>query len=163
TARTIPHVSSSRIDVLTFERATLKVSAISSAGNAFGDKYSNAWICATVRLIPHRVPISPQWRIYCFCTPVSSGITFISVHTEYKEYNGDVSNQPANEQKENRGKLHRQNSCLTCTDDSINPLAPLFVLYYASARRNDWFQFVIAAPSPLPLLALHDGHLSLLL
>jgi hypothetical protein len=34
----MPHPSSSRIDVLTFDRATLKVSAISSAGNAHGDK-----------------------------------------------------------------------------------------------------------------------------
>jgi hypothetical protein len=38
----MPQVSSSRIDVLTFDRATLRVSAISSAGSARGDKYSRA-------------------------------------------------------------------------------------------------------------------------
>ena len=56
----MPQVSSSRMDVLTLDRATLNVSAISTAGSAFGDRYSSACICATVRLIPQRVPISPQ-------------------------------------------------------------------------------------------------------
>src|ERR1041385_4851027 len=81
----MPQVSSSRMDVLTFDRATLNVSAISSAGSAFGDRYNNAWICATVRLIPQRVPISPQWSMYCFCNAVSSAMSVLSVQTESKE------------------------------------------------------------------------------
>src|ERR1700756_408449 len=35
--------------------------------------------------MPHLVPISPQWRMYCFCNPVSSAISVISVETEYTE------------------------------------------------------------------------------
>src|ERR1700685_3011196 len=87
----MPQVSSSRIDVLTFDRATLKVSAISSAGSARGDRYSKAWICATVRLIPHRVPISPQCKMYCFCTPVKVDISLLSVQTESPEYSLQVN------------------------------------------------------------------------
>src|SRR5271157_3596025 len=79
------------MDVLTFDRATLSVAAISSAGTARGDRYSSAWICATVRLIPHRVPISPQCRMYCFCNPVSSAMTFLSVRTEYTEKSAPLS------------------------------------------------------------------------
>src|SRR5207302_6975942 len=85
TARTIPQVSSSRMEVLTLERATLRVSAISSAGTGLGERYRSAWIWATVRLMPHLVPISPQWRMYCFCNPVSSAISVLSVQTEYTE------------------------------------------------------------------------------
>src|ERR1700722_20348660 len=78
----MPQPSSSRIDVLTFDRATLSVWAISSAGNARGDRYNSAWICATVRLIPHLVPISPQCKMHCFCTPVKFAISVLSVQTE---------------------------------------------------------------------------------
>jgi hypothetical protein len=46
--------------VLTFERATSRVSPISSAGNGFGESIRSACTCATERLIPHRQPISPQ-------------------------------------------------------------------------------------------------------
>src|ERR1700722_18345284 len=81
----MPQPSSSRIDVLTFDRATLSVWAISSAGNARGDRYNSAWICATVRLIPQRVPISPQCKMYCFCTPVKFAISVLSVQTESTE------------------------------------------------------------------------------
>src|SRR4029077_3115220 len=35
--------------------------------------------------MPHLVPISPQWRMYCFCNPVSSAISVLSVQTEYTE------------------------------------------------------------------------------
>src|SRR6516225_7747527 len=54
---------SSRRLVLTFERATARVSEISSAGSGCGERNSRAWTCATVRLMPQRVPISPQWRM----------------------------------------------------------------------------------------------------
>src|SRR6188768_340926 len=52
--------------LLTFERATLSVAAISSAFTGLGEMKSRAWIWATVRLIPQRIPISPQWRMN-FC------------------------------------------------------------------------------------------------
>src|SRR6478736_8930866 len=52
--------------LLTFERATLSVAAISSALTGLGEMKSRAWIWATVRLMPQRIPISPQWRMN-FC------------------------------------------------------------------------------------------------
>src|SRR6266481_2349172 len=71
TTRTIRHPCNSRKLVLTFDRATASVSEISSAGNGLGDKKSNACTCATVRLIPHRVPISPQCKINFCATGVN--------------------------------------------------------------------------------------------
>src|SRR5882724_2832181 len=71
TIRTIPHPCNSRKLVLTFDRATASVVEISSAGIGFGDKKSNACTCATVRLIPHRVPISPQCKINFCATTLS--------------------------------------------------------------------------------------------
>src|SRR2546430_14410854 len=64
--RTIPPPCSSRKLVLTFERATASVAEISSAGSGCGDRNNRACTCATVRLIPHRVPISPQCKMN-FC------------------------------------------------------------------------------------------------
>src|ERR1700719_1189796 len=66
TTRTIRHPCSSRRLVLTFERATASVAEISSAGSGCGDRNNRACTCATVRLIPHRVPISPQCKMN-FC------------------------------------------------------------------------------------------------
>src|SRR4030095_16129201 len=63
TTRTIPHPCNSRKLVLTFERATSSVIEISSAGRGFSARYNSACTCATVRLIPHFVPISPQCKI----------------------------------------------------------------------------------------------------
>src|SRR5215469_7813979 len=71
------------MEVDTFDRATSRVRAISSAGRGWGERNRRAWIWATVRLIPQRVPISPQWRMYCRCTEVKSGMSVLSVHTEY--------------------------------------------------------------------------------
>src|SRR6478609_8243131 len=68
TSFTIPQLCSSFRLLLTFERATSSVSTISSAFRGFGEIYSRAWICATVRLIPQRVPISPQWRMNLVAT-----------------------------------------------------------------------------------------------
>jgi PAS domain S-box-containing protein len=51
-----------------------------------GDRNSSAWICATVRLMPQRVPISPQWRMNFVATGERASISspsFISVLTEY--------------------------------------------------------------------------------
>src|SRR5712664_383825 len=70
TTRTIRHPCSSRRLVLTFERATASVAEISSAGSGCGDKNSSACTCATVRLIPHRVPISPQCKMNFWATGV---------------------------------------------------------------------------------------------
>src|SRR5712671_3386212 len=64
--RTMPQPCRSRRLVLTLERATPSVEAISSALSGRGERNSNAWIWATVRLMPQRVPISPQWRMN-FC------------------------------------------------------------------------------------------------
>ena len=47
----------------TFERATDRVSAISSACIGRPAWNSSAWICATVRFTPQREPISPQCRM----------------------------------------------------------------------------------------------------
>src|ERR1700687_5193649 len=71
TTRTIPHPCSSRKLVLTFDRATDNVLAISSAGTGRGERNSSACTCATVRLIPHRVPISPQCKMNFCATGVS--------------------------------------------------------------------------------------------
>src|SRR5215467_7974280 len=67
----MPQPCSSRKLVLTFDRATESVVEISSAGSGFGDRYSSACTCATVRLIPHFVPISPQCKMNFSSTAVS--------------------------------------------------------------------------------------------
>src|SRR6185369_93430 len=54
---------SSRRLLLTLDRATERVLAISSAVKGLAERYSRAWIWATVRFTPHFVPISPQWRM----------------------------------------------------------------------------------------------------
>src|SRR5271169_2282722 len=64
------HPCSSRKLVLTFDRATASVSEISSAGSGCGDKKSSACTCATVRLMPQRVPISPQCKMNFWATGV---------------------------------------------------------------------------------------------
>src|SRR5438874_7337403 len=53
-----------------------RVVAICSAASGRGERKSKAWIWATVRLIPQRVPISPQWRMN-FCATGES--FFISI------------------------------------------------------------------------------------
>src|SRR6266404_472498 len=79
----IPQLSSSRIEVLTLERATFSVSAICSAFIGSGARKSSAWIWATVRLIPQRVPISPQWRMNWRWMSDSFVISVITEITEY--------------------------------------------------------------------------------
>src|SRR2546427_11408370 len=69
--RTMPHPCNSRKLVLTFDRATASVDEISSAGTGRGERNSSACTCATVRLIPHRVPISPQCKTN-FCSTALS-------------------------------------------------------------------------------------------
>src|SRR5579859_3062717 len=88
TTRTIPHPCSSRRQVLTFERATDSVLEISSAGIGTGERNSSACTCATVRLMPQRVPISPQCRMNFCATGVSvafvvSVISVVSLFTEH--------------------------------------------------------------------------------
>src|SRR6266566_9990799 len=74
---------SSRRLVLTLDRATAKVSAISSAGSGWGERNNSACTWATVRLMPQRVPISPQWRMNFWATRESDfGSSVISVYTE---------------------------------------------------------------------------------
>src|SRR6266481_2114286 len=67
----MPQPCNSRRLVLTLERATDSVVEISSAGNGCGERKSRACTWATVRLIPHLVPISPQWRMNFWATGVS--------------------------------------------------------------------------------------------
>src|SRR5579863_1981543 len=83
----MPQPCNSRRLVLTLERATDSVLEISSAGNGCGERNSRACTCATVRLMPHLVPISPQWRMNFWATGVSVGlvVSVISVWTEYTE------------------------------------------------------------------------------
>jgi hypothetical protein len=66
--------------LLTLERATPRLSQISSAGSGLGAIINKAWTCATARLIPQRQPISPQWRMNFSMTGVS--FMLISVITE---------------------------------------------------------------------------------
>src|SRR5260221_6991313 len=83
----MPQPCSSRRLVLTLERATESVVEISSAGNGCGERKSRACTWATVRLMPHLVPISPQWRMNFWATGVSVGLvaSVISVTTEHTE------------------------------------------------------------------------------
>src|SRR5882672_8687292 len=88
TTRTIRQPCNSRKLVLTFERATASVAEISSAGTGRGDRNSSACTCATVRLIPHRVPISPQCKMNFCATGVKElcvifVLSLISVYTEH--------------------------------------------------------------------------------
>src|ERR1043166_1189753 len=62
----MPQFWSSRRLVLVLERAMPRVSAISSAGRGFSERKRRACTWATVRLMPQRVPISPQCRMN-FC------------------------------------------------------------------------------------------------
>src|SRR5258708_18486459 len=83
TPRTIRHPCNSRRLVLTLERATDKVRAISSAGIGREDRNRSAWTWATVRLMPQRVPISPQWRMNFWAAGESDfDSSVISVYTE---------------------------------------------------------------------------------
>src|SRR6266566_10040540 len=82
----MPQFCSSWRLLLTLERAIARVVAISSAGNGRGERKRRAWIWATVRLIPQRVPISPQWRMNFWATGESVFIySVISVCTEIRE------------------------------------------------------------------------------
>src|SRR5205809_146333 len=60
TTRTRLQFCSSRMLLLTFERATCSRPAISSACIGRPSRKSSAWICDTVRFTPQRQPISPQ-------------------------------------------------------------------------------------------------------
>src|ERR1700674_5515670 len=64
------HPCSSRKLVLTFDRATANVAEISSAGIGTGERNNSACTCATVRLMPQRVPISPQCKMNFWATGV---------------------------------------------------------------------------------------------
>src|SRR5947208_17016830 len=68
----MPQFCSSWRLLLTLERAMPRVAAIFSAGSGRGERNSRAWIWATVRLIPQRVPISPQWRMNFWATGESA-------------------------------------------------------------------------------------------
>src|SRR5690348_2612972 len=84
TLRTMRHPCSSRRLVLTLERATESVRAISSASSGRGERKSRAWIWATVRFTPQRVPISPQCRMNFWDGGESNDfeVSVISVYTE---------------------------------------------------------------------------------
>src|SRR5260370_18463645 len=81
----MPQPCSRRRLGLTFETATASVLDISSAGTGRGERNRSACTCATVRLMPQRVPISPQWRMNFWATGVSGVfvLSLISVITEY--------------------------------------------------------------------------------
>src|SRR5262245_32830735 len=76
---TIPQPCSSRRLVLTFERATPSVAAISSAWRGRADRKRRAWIWATVRLMPHFAPISPQVTTKRSCRGVRPDLAVLSV------------------------------------------------------------------------------------
>src|SRR3954469_24302296 len=84
--RTMPQPWSSRTLVLTLERATSRTPAISSALSGRGERNNKAWIWATVRLMPQRAPISPQWRMnFCWIAVRLCVVSVISVTTETTE------------------------------------------------------------------------------
>src|SRR5882762_5160368 len=83
TLRTIRQPCNSRRLVLTLDRATDRVRAISSAAMGWEERNRRAWTWATVRLIPQRVPISPQWRMNFWAAGESDfDSSVISVRTE---------------------------------------------------------------------------------
>src|SRR5260221_14652822 len=83
TPRTMRHPCNSRRLVLTLERATDRVRAISSAAIGREDRNRSAWTWATVRLMPQRGPISPQWRRNFWAAGGSDfDFSAISVYTE---------------------------------------------------------------------------------
>src|SRR5689334_13414701 len=86
----MPQPCNSRRLVLTLERATESVSEISSAARGLGERNRSACTWATVRLMPHLVPISPQWRMNFWATGVSVEfvVSVISVVTEDTELTG---------------------------------------------------------------------------
>src|SRR5438874_2869407 len=61
-----------------------RVVAICSAASGRGERKSKAWIWATVRLIPQRVPISPQWRMN-FCATGESFFIYILSYLSKKK------------------------------------------------------------------------------
>src|ERR671919_96604 len=83
---TSPQLCSSLRLVLTLERATPSVSAISSACIGRSARKRRPWIWETVRFTPHLVPISPQCRMN-FSEVGSRSMAFlvfvISVYTEH--------------------------------------------------------------------------------
>src|SRR6202171_4629059 len=83
TLRTIRQPCNPRRLVLTLERATDTLRAMSSAAIGREDRNRRAWTWATVRLIPQRVPISPQWRMNFWAAGESAfDSSVISVCTE---------------------------------------------------------------------------------
>src|SRR6202521_5891308 len=83
TLRTILQPCNSRRLVLTWKRATDNVRAISSAAIGLGDRNRRAWTWATVRLMPQRAPISPQWRMnFCAAGESDFDSAVISVYTD---------------------------------------------------------------------------------
>src|ERR1039458_3815082 len=87
TTLTTPQDWSSLRLLLTWERATPSADTISSADSGLGEKYSKAWICATMRLMPQRAPISPQ----CKTSFSMTGSRFISVFTEISRNSSEVN------------------------------------------------------------------------
>src|SRR5215471_2597453 len=85
TTLTSPHACSSRMLVLTLERATLSRVDISSAVRGAEETWRRACTWATVRLIPQRAPISPQCRMNRFRGRLICVISDISVITEITE------------------------------------------------------------------------------
>src|SRR5450830_770240 len=81
---TRPQLCSSFRLLLTFERATPSVSTICSAFSGALARNSSAWICATVRFTPQRVPISPQCRMY-FCSVELKAMIF-SYFCRYRNF-----------------------------------------------------------------------------
>src|SRR5262245_6373760 len=95
--RTMPQPCSSRRLVLTFDRATPRDAAMASAWSGTGDRNRSAWIWATVRLMPHRVPISPQCRMNFSWTGLSLCcfvMSVISVNTEITDNMETVKRRP---------------------------------------------------------------------
>src|SRR5581483_2846340 len=93
----MPHPCNSRRLVLTLDRATARVLAISSACRGLGERKSSACTWATVRLIPQRVPISPQCRMKRCSTGVSSiGIVrYFCQYRKYRNERAEVKQDPA--------------------------------------------------------------------
>src|SRR3954467_13587781 len=98
----MPQPCSSRRLVLTLDRATPRVAAISSACSGRGDRKSRAWIWATVRLMPQRAPISPQVttkRCWIGLRALLADLSVISVLTEHYDKRGWWSNSQGRSRK----------------------------------------------------------------
>ena len=61
--------------------------------HGLGGRNRSAWIWATVRLMPQRVPISPQCRMYCRWMSVSVAMRLFLYKQNVQKYRADVNSR----------------------------------------------------------------------